>query len=108
MNRGNKVMLAIRMELECIAVLDEAARELKVSRSKLLRDLARNAGSFYQFIVGERLKQQTPNIVLDGNLTNWVLQNCPPGTDSRLLYFLSSVMHLAAEAKEAEEKRGQQ
>lgn len=106
MARGKKVMLAIRMEPECIATLDEVAGELKVSRSKLLRDLARNAGSFYQFIVGERLKQQTANIVLDGNLTNWVLQNYPPGTDSRLLYFLSTVMHLAAESKEAEEKRG--
>jgi len=106
MTRSNKVMLAIRMEPECIAALDAAAKELKVSRSKLLRDLARNASSFYQFIVGERLKQQTANIVLDGNLTNWVLQNCPPGTDSRLLYFLSTVMHLAAEAREKEEIRG--
>ncbi len=106
MTVGKKVMLAIRMEPECIAALDEAAKELKVSRSKLLRDLAKNAGSFYQFIVGERSKQQTANIVLDGSLTNWVLQNCPPGTDSRLLYFLSSIMHLAAEARETEEKRG--
>jgi hypothetical protein len=103
MNRDNKVMLSIRMERECIAALDDVAGELKVSRSKLLRDLARNASSFYQFIVAEQAKQKTANIVLDGNLTNWVLQNCPPGTDSRLLYFLSTVMHLAAEAKEKEE-----
>lgn len=106
MARGAKVMISIRMEPECIANLDEAARELKVSRSKLLRDLSRNARSFYQFIVSEKAKQQTDNIVLDGNLARWVLRNCPPGTDSRLLSFLSTVMHLAAEAKEAEEKRG--
>jgi hypothetical protein len=106
MVRGNKVMLSIRMEPECIATLDEAARELKVSRSKLLRDLSRNASSFYQFIVSEKAKQQTENVVLDGNLTRWVLQNCPPGTNSRLLYFLSTVMHLAGEVREAEEKAG--
>ena len=106
MSRGKRVMLSIRMELECIATLDKAAKELKVSRSKLLRDLARNASSFYQFIVGEKAKQQTENIVLDGNLTKWILQNCPPGTDSRLLYFLSTMMHLAGETKVAEEKRG--
>jgi len=106
MARDKRVMLSIRMEPECIATLDEAAKALKVSRSKLLRDLASNASSFYQFIVGEKAKQQTENVVLDGNLTRWILQNCPPGTDSRLLYFLSTTMHLAAESKEAEEKRG--
>jgi len=107
MSREKKLMLAIRMEPECIVALDEAAKELKISRSKLLRDLAKNAGSFYQFIVGERSKQKTTDIALDGNLTNWVLQNCPPSTDSRVLYFLSSIMHLAAETKETQEKRDQ-
>jgi len=106
MAKSKKVMLAIRMEPECIATLDKAAVELKVSRSKLLRDLAKNASSFYQFIVSERAKQQTESLVLDGNLTEWVLQNCPPGTDSRLLYFLSTIMHLAGEAKESKEKPG--
>lgn len=106
MVRGDRVMLSIRMDRECIATLDEAAREFKVSRSKLLRDLARNASSFYQFVVGERTKQQTEKVVLDGNLTKWILENSPPGTDSRLLYFLSTVMHLAGEARQEEEKVG--
>lgn len=106
MAKTNDKMLAIRIDPETIATLDKAAKELKVSRSKLLRDLASNASSFYQFIVGEKARQQTENVVLDGNLTKWVLQNCPPGTDSRLLYFLSTMMYLAGETKEAEEKRG--
>ena len=94
------------MDTECIAALDAAAREFKISRSKLLRDLARNASSFYQFIVQERARQQAQNPVFDGNLTNWILQNCPPGTDSRLLYFLSAALNMAGEARETEEKRG--
>jgi predicted transcriptional regulator len=104
--KGKKVMVSMRMDPECITRLDEAAKELKISRSKLIRDLARNAGSFYQFIVSQKARQQAESIALDGNLATWILQNCPPGTDSRLLHFLSSVMHLAAESKEVEEKRG--
>jgi len=107
MSKHKMIMLAIRMEPECIAVLDSTATALGISRSKLLRDMARNAASFYNFIIAEKAKQQTERIVLDGNLTTWVLQNCPPGTDSRLLHFLSAVMHLAAEAKEREEKEGE-
>ena len=107
MSKGRMVMLAIRMEPECITTLDSVATALKISRSKLLRDMARNAASFYNFIMSEKAKQQTEAIVLDGNLSTWVLQNCPPGTDSRLLNFISAVMHLAAEKKEREEKKGE-
>jgi len=106
MAKGKKVMLAIRIEPEHIATLDKAAKELKISRSKLIRDLAKNASSFYQFIVSERAKQETEKLVFDGNITEWVIKNCPPGTDSRLLYFLSTIMHLAGEAKESKEKLG--
>lgn len=103
--------LSIRVEPEVIVSLDKAVEEMrraggKMSRSHLLREMAIHASSFYDFIVAERAKQGTDtSIALDGNLSQWLLNNLPPGVDSRILRFLVTAMHLAAEAKEKEERR---
>lgn len=94
---GRNPLIAIRVPPDVIESLDEVAAQSGKSRSKVMRDLLENCHSLYRFLEAERKRQQTEKIVLDGNITEWVLNNIPDGVTSDLLHFLGQVMHHAAD-----------
>jgi hypothetical protein len=94
---GRNPFIAIRVPPDVINSLDEVAAQSGKSRSEVIRDLLANCHSLYRFLEAERKRQQTERIVLDGNITQWVLDNIPDGVTSDLLHFLGQVMHHAAE-----------
>ena len=99
-----KIVLAARIEPEYIASLDAVARSQHISRSKLLREFALNAATLYEFLKAEKERQQTEQITLNGNLSQWVTEHTPPEVTSEFMHFLGEVMHHAAQMREAQEK----
>ncbi len=89
--------VAIRVTSEIVKSLDEVASQQGISRSALIRDLLANCNSFYRFIESERIRQRTDRIVLDGNLSEWVLKHLPEGMTPDVVNFLGEVMHHVAE-----------
>jgi len=49
----------------------------------------------------ERERQQSEKIMLNGNLTQWILEHSPPKIPPEFLHFLGDVLHHAAQVKEA-------
>lgn len=94
---GRNPFIAVRVAPDVIKSLDEVAAQSGKSRSKVIRDLMENCHSLYRFLEAERKRQQTEKIVLDGNITDWVLDNIPNGVNSDMLHFLGQVMHHAAD-----------
>lgn len=99
-----KVVLSGRLEPEYIEALDQVAKAQGISRSKLLREFAENAAALYTFLKTERERQQSEKIMLNGNLTQWILEHSPPEIPPEFLHFLGEVMHHAAQLKEAQRK----
>ncbi len=89
--------VAIRVTPEIVKSLDGVASQRGISRSALIRDLLANCHSFYRFIESERIRQRTDRIVLDGNLSHWVLKNLPEGMTPDVVHFLGEVMHHVAQ-----------
>lgn len=100
-----KAVLSGRLEPEYIEALDEVAKAGGISRSKLLREFAKNAAALYSFLKAERERQQSEKIMLNGNLTQWILEHSPPEIAPEFLHFLGEVMHHVAQLKEAQQKR---
>lgn len=98
------VLIAVRITPEVLKSLDELALQQGMSRSALVCDLLENCHSLYQFLQSERERQQTDKIILDGNLSQWVLEHTPPGMTSEQLRFLRNVIDHAADMMSTQEK----
>jgi len=92
-------VLSAKLEPQYVDALTKVAKARGLSRSQLLREFAANAESLYEFLEAERRRQQSDKLVLDGNLSQWVLQNVPYGVTAEMLEFLGNVMKHAAEMK---------
>ena len=102
-----KKILSSRLDAKYITALDEVAKAHRISRSRLLREFAENAAALYTFLKTERERQKTERIVLDGNLSRWVVEHSPPQATPELMHFLGEIMHHAAAIKEVEAKEKQ-
>jgi nitric oxide reductase activation protein len=100
---GKSVFVAVRVTPEIAKSVDEVAVQRGISRSALVRDLLANCHSLYSLLESERRGQQSDRIALDGNLSQWVLDNMPNGTTTEMLDFLGRVMQRAAEMKRIQE-----
>ncbi len=89
--------VAVRVTSEIVRSLDEVAAQRGISRSTLIRDLLTNCHSLYCFLESERERQKTDKIILNGNISQWVLDNMPEGMTPDFLRFLGQSMHHAAE-----------
>jgi hypothetical protein len=89
--------IAIRVRPEIIQSLDEVAEQRKISRSTVIKELLANCHSFYRFIESERARQHTDRIILDGNLSRWILNNMPENMTPEWVHFLGEVMHHVAD-----------
>lgn len=101
---GKNPFIAIRVPPEIVESLDEVATQRGISRSTLIRELLANCHSFYNFLESERAKQQSDRIILDGNLSEWILNNMPESMTPDWVHFLGEVMHHVAEKMVAQEK----
>jgi metal-responsive CopG/Arc/MetJ family transcriptional regulator len=106
MAKNKKVMCSVKMEPELISALDEVAKAQKMSRSNLLREFAKNASTFYDFLMAEKTKHEVQKITSNGILSRWVLEHTPSEIDSKTIRFLEVIMRYAAEMKEAQERKG--
>jgi len=89
--------IAVRVPPEVIKSLDEVATQRKISRSTVIKELLANCHSFYRFVEVERARQQTDRIILDGNLSQWILNNMPQNMTPEWVRFLGEVMHHVAD-----------
>jgi hypothetical protein len=106
MTMGKNPFIAVRVPPEVIESLDNVAERSGKTRSKIIRELLENCHSLYRFLEAERKRQQTERIALDGNITDWVLNNIPEGVTPDLLHFLGQVMHHAADRVSQSEEKG--
>ena len=97
-------LVAVRVTPDILKSLDEVAVQQGISRSVLIRDLLENCHSLYRFLQSERERQQTDRIMLDGNLSQWVLENMPHGMTSQQVRFIGEVINHAADMLVAQEK----
>ena len=97
--------ISIRVPPEIIKSLDEVAVKRGITRPDLIREMLANCHSFYRFIETEKARQQTDRITLDGNLSQWILNNMPEEMTPEWVHFLGEVMHHVAD-KLVEEKQG--
>ncbi len=97
-------LVAVRITPDILKSLDAVAIQHGVSRSALIRDLLENCHSLYRFLQSERQRQQTDKIILDGNLSQWVLENMPHGMTSAQVRFIGEVMNHAADMLVSQEK----
>ena len=97
-------LVTVRITPEILKSLDEVALQQGISRSGLIRDLLENCHSLYHFLQTERERQQTDRIILDGNLSQWVLEHTPPGMTSEQLRFIRNIIDHAADKMSAQEK----
>lgn len=104
---AKNTFIAVRVTPDIIKSLDEVARQRGISRSMLIRDLLANCHALYKFLETERERQRSDRILLNGNLSQWVLDNMPEKINPELLHFIGEVMHHAAEIKTSQEKEGQ-
>lgn len=103
-----RAVLSAKLESQYIDALTKVAKARGITRSQLLREFAANAESLYEFLQAERRRQQSDKLVLNGNLSQWILDNVPYGVSAEMLDFLGTVMRHAAEMKrirEAENER---
>lgn len=96
--------IAIRVKPEIIQSLDEVARQLGITRSALIKEMLANCHSFYRFLETERARQQTDQIMLDGNLSDWILNHMPENMTPEWVRFMGEVMHHVADRMIAEGK----
>ena len=89
--------IAIRVSPEIIKSLDEVAEKRGIARPDLIRELLANCHSFYAFIEMERARQQTDQITLDGNLSEWIMKHMPEEMTPQWVHFLGEVMHHVAD-----------
>ena len=89
--------IAVRVSPEIIKSLDEIAAERGISRSSLIKELLENCHSFHRFIQVERVRQNNDQVVLDGNLTRWVMNNMQDNMKPEWLHFIGEVMHHVAD-----------
>ena len=94
---GRNPLIAIRVPPQVIESLDEVAAQRGISRSTLIRDLLANCNSLYRFLEAERKRQHTEEILLDRDVSEWVLANMPKGASPDMLHFFGQVMHHAAD-----------
>lgn len=93
------VVLSAKLEPEYVDALTKVAKARGLTRSQLLREFAANAESLYEFLQAERRRQQSDRLMLNGNLSQWVLDNVPSGVTAEMLDFLGGIMKHAAEMK---------
>ena len=89
--------IAVRISPEIIKSLDEIAAERGISRSSLIKELLANCHLFHRFIQVERARQYTDQVVLDGNLSRWVMNNMQDNMKPEWLHFIGEVMHHVAD-----------
>jgi predicted transcriptional regulator len=99
-------LINVRVTPDILKSLDELASQQSVSRSDLIRDLLENCHSLYHFLQSERERQKTDKIVLDGNLSQWILDNIPAKMTSNQLRFIRDVIGHAADIMVSREKAG--
>ena len=97
--------IAIRVPPEIIKSLDEVAAHRGITRQALIKDLLANCHSFYKFIEMEKVRQQTDQITLDGNLSEWIMNHMPEEMTPQWVHFLGEVMHHVAD-KLVEQNQG--
>jgi len=97
--------IAVRVAPEIIKSLDEIALERHISRSTLVKELLANCHSFHRFIQVERARQYSNNVVLDGNLSRWVMNNMQDNMQPEWLHFIGEVMHHVAEEVTIQKER---
>ncbi len=97
-------LVAVRVTPDILKSLDAVAVQQGISRSALIRDLLENCHSLYRFLQSERERQQTDRIILDGNLSKWVLENMPHGMTSEQVRFIGNVIDHAADMMVSQEK----
>jgi predicted transcriptional regulator len=98
--------IAVRVAPEVVRSLDEVASQRGISRSTLVRELLTNCHSFYNFLESEKARQQTDKIILDGNLSQWILNHMPESMTPDWVHFLGEVMHHVADEMVAKEEGG--
>lgn len=89
--------ISIRVSPDIIKSLDEVAAKRGITRPDLIRELLTNCHSFYRFIEMEKARQQTDRITLDGNLSQWILNNMPEDMTPEWAHFLGEAMHHVAD-----------
>jgi len=99
--------IAVRVPPKVVRSLDEVAAQRGISRSMLIRELLANCHSFYRFIESERARQQTDRIILNGNLSQWILENMPENMTPDWVHFIGEVMHHVAEEMVTQKKAGE-
>ena len=90
-------LIAVRVSDDVVKSLDEVAAKRGINRPDLIRELLANCHSFYRFIETEKARQQTDRITLDGNLSQWILNNMPEDMTPEWVHFLGEVMHHVAD-----------
>ncbi len=90
-------LIAVRVSDDVVKSLDEVAAKCGISRPDLTRELLANCHSFYRFIETEKARQQTDRITLNGNLSQWILNNMPEDMTPEWVHFLGEVMHHVAD-----------
>lgn len=98
--------IAIRVPPEVIESLDEVAVARGITRPALIKELLANCHSFYKFIETEKVRQQTDQITLDGNLSEWIMNHMPEQMTPQWVHFLGEVMHHVAD-KLVEKEKGE-
>ena len=98
-------LIAVRVSDDIVNSLDEVAEKRGIARPDLIRELLANCHSFYAFIEMERARQQTDQITLDGNLSEWIMKHMPEEMTPQWVHFLGEVMHHVAD-KLVEQGRG--
>jgi predicted transcriptional regulator len=103
-------LIAVRVSDDVVKSLDEVAVKRGITRPDLIRELLANCHSFYSFIETEKARQQTDRITLNGNLSQWILNNMPEDMTPEWVHFLGEVMHhvadkLVEQGKENPDKR---
>ena len=90
-------LIAVRVSDDVVKSLDEVAAKRGINRPDLIRELLANCHSFYRFIETEKARLQTDRITLDGNLSQWILNNMPEDMTPEWVHFLGEVMHHVAD-----------
>jgi hypothetical protein len=96
--------IAVRVPPYVIESLDELAAQRNISRSQLVKELLENCHAFYRFIESEKARQHSEKIDLDGNLTNWVLNNMQENMTPEWVHFIGEVMHHVADEMVAQKE----
>ena len=97
-------LIAVRVSDDIVKSLDEVAEKRGIARPDLIRELLANCHSFYRFIELEKARQHTDRIILDGNLSQWILNNMPENMTPEWVRFLGEIMHQVADKMITQEK----